>query len=318
MKTGHIKTLDLQLWNRPLTGLLILLISLIGSVTCAATFAQVQPDNVTSAPASDGGSSDAAASVAADSTAATLGPSPADNPASSSAVEETSAATANRPETTSVSKESSSTNVQSFQATELDLPESTPGILAMLAAVLLVGGLVIRTSLRDSRFLRRPAQFLLLFPRLLVLLIALAIALNPQQRTQISRIEKSRVDLLLDTSLSMAYPVSDTASEQGDAVSPINGTESRSPNDSSANASTSIATPTNTDHSQPVSRAEAIADMLLQQGVLKELSKTHSVALYTFDGTLVGPAATISDGEIRFVKSTGHEARTALDDDGDA
>ncbi len=98
---------------------------------------------------------------------------------------------------------------QSFQTTELDLPESTAGILLLFGSLAALIALTVRTSLRDSRFLKKSARATLLVPRLLVLALVLLIVLNPQKRTQLSRVEKSRVGILLDTSLSMAWPASD-------------------------------------------------------------------------------------------------------------
>ncbi|MFN5626839.1 MAG: hypothetical protein ACK5DM_23035, partial [Planctomyces sp.] len=98
---------------------------------------------------------------------------------------------------------------QTFQTTELDLPESAPGMLLLLSGLAVLFWLTIRTSLRDSRFLRPLSRAVLLIPRLLVLCCLLFILLNPQSRTQLSRTEKSRVGLLIDTSLSMKWPATD-------------------------------------------------------------------------------------------------------------
>ena len=103
------------------------------------------------------------------------------------------------------------TESQTFQTTELDLPETATGLLLLLAGLAVLFGLTIRTSLRDSRFLRPVWRAVLLVPRLLVLCSLLFILLNPQTRTQLSRTEKSRVGLLLDTSLSMKWPGTDQA-----------------------------------------------------------------------------------------------------------
>ena len=98
---------------------------------------------------------------------------------------------------------------QSFQTTELDLPVSTAGILLLLGSIAVLAALTVRTALRDSRFLKARDRAILLIPRILVLTLVLLIVLNPQRRTQLSRIEKSRVGILLDTSLSMAWPAGD-------------------------------------------------------------------------------------------------------------
>ncbi len=189
---------------------------------------------------------------------------------------------------------------QSFQTTELDLPESTAGILLLVGSIAVLAGLTVRTALRDSRFLQARDRAILLIPRLLMLALVLLIVLNPQQRTQLSRVEKSRVGVLLDTSLSMAWSAGDSA----------NGTVA----DSSANATTgAIATidgvakgkesdlgqvglRTNQD-----SRADAAVKSLIASGVLSELSKKHAVSIYTFDSTLAGPWAIVSEDIVRFV-----------------
>ncbi len=171
---------------------------------------------------------------------------------------------------------------QSFQTTELDLPESTAGILLLFGSLAALIALTVRTSLRDSRFLKKSARATLLVPRLLVLALVLLIVLNPQKRTQLSRVEKSRVGILLDTSLSMAWPASDEggagAGEQG------------SGGGVTANNST---------------RADAAMTSLMESGVLAELSKTHSITFYTFDSQLAGPWAIVSEDSVRFVDVDG-------------
>lgn len=173
------------------------------------------------------------------------------------------------------------TESQTFQTTELDLPETATGLLLLLAGLVVLFGLTIRTSLRDSRFLRPVSRAVLLVPRLLVLCSLLFILLNPQTRTQLSRTEKSRVGLLLDTSLSMKWPGTDQAAGGAAEV--------------------------------PVSRAELVQQQLISSGVLSELSRTHVVSIYTFDETLRGPWAVVSDGVVRFVEADGTEsAATAI------
>ena len=112
----------------------------------------------------------------------------------------------------SLSEVGTQVDSQSFQTTELDLPESTAGILLLFVGLISLLALTVRTSLRDSRFLSRRARIVLLVPRLVVLALVLFIVLNPQRRTQLSRVEKSRVGILLDTSLSMAWPAADATS----------------------------------------------------------------------------------------------------------
>jgi hypothetical protein len=107
----------------------------------------------------------------------------------------------------------------------------------------------------------------------------LFILLNPQSRTQLSRTEKSRVGLLIDTSLSMKWPATDNSANSAGEV--------------------------------PGSRAELVQQQLIGSGVLSELSRTHVVSVYTFDETLRGPWAVVSDGEVRFVDESGAKAEPA-------
>jgi len=165
-------------------------------------------------------------------------------------------------------------DTQSFQTTELDLPESTVGILLLFGGLAALTTLTVRTSLRDSRFLQRGARIALLVPRLILLALVLLIVLNPQKRTQLSRVEKSRVGILLDTSLSMAWPAGD---EGGTGAG-----------EQKITAAT---------------RAEVAMESLIASGVLTELSKTHAVTVYTFDSQLAGPWAIVSDEEVRFVET---------------
>lgn len=159
---------------------------------------------------------------------------------------------------------------QTFQTTELDLPESTVGILLLLGGLVAVAGLTIRTSLRDSRFLSRSSQMCLLAPRLLVLGLLLVIVLNPQQRTQLSRVEQSRVAMVVDTSQSMQWPATDST---GNSTEP-----------------------------QRESRTDAIINRLVNSGLLSTLSKSHVVSVYTFDSGIAGPVATVHNDEVRFAE----------------
>ena len=181
---------------------------------------------------------------------------------------------------------------QLFQTTELDLPVSTGGILLLLGSIAVLAALTVRTALRDSRFLKARDRAVLLIPRILVLALVLLIVLNPQRRTQLSRIEKSRVGILLDTSLSMAWPagdpvVSGTALAAGEEATPT----------ASASSPTDAAT----------TRAAAAVKSLISSGVLSELSKKHAVSVYTFDSSLAGPWAIVSEDAVRFVDVAGLE-----------
>lgn len=175
---------------------------------------------------------------------------------------------------------------QSFQSTELDLPESTAGILLLFGGLVALVLMTVRTSLRDSRFLNRTSRIALLVPRLILLLLLLVIVLNPQKRTQLSRVEKSRVGILLDTSLSMAWPANDERSGGAGEQGGEGGPQGRTATDPSSEKGT---------------RADAALQSLMESGVLGEISKTHSITFYTFDSQLAGPWAIVSDDTVRFV-----------------
>ena len=179
-------------------------------------------------------------------------------------------------------------DTRAFTSTELDLPESTPGILIAVAGLVALFTITIRTSLRDTRFLSRTARTLLLVPRLLVLALLLIVLLNPRTRTQLSRLEKSRVGIVIDTSLSMQWPATDPA--------PANSTSGSAATPGTAAAGTSEPAAATVE-----SRSDAVIRKLLVSPVLEELSRDHSVSVYTFDSTLTGPWAIISEGTVRFV-----------------
>lgn len=159
------------------------------------------------------------------------------------------------------------TGTESFQTTEVDLPESTAGIIALLAGLILLFGLTAWTSLRDSRFLGPVWRTVLLTLRAATLILVLVVLLNPQQRTQKTQLQRSRVGVLIDTSLSMAYPAAETEDEATDTVS----------------------------------RAEAVQAALVESGLLDRLSETHSVSVYGFNSALTGAQAVVSDGKTSFV-----------------
>lgn len=161
------------------------------------------------------------------------------------------------------------TETESFRTLEFDLPDSSVSILLLLAALVAVFGLTTWTSLRDSRFLKTPWRVALLTLRTLVLLLILFVLLNPRQRTQTTQIQKSRVGILVDTSLSMAYPASDEAKDEGEEAAET--------------------------------RAQAVQAALIDSGLVEELSKTHAVSVYSFASSLNGPQATVSEQETSFV-----------------
>lgn len=166
----------------------------------------------------------------------------------------------------------------SFRTVEYDLPQSTVGILAVLFGLMLLFGLAIRTSLKDTRFLGSGLRWILLGLRLAAYVMILFILLNPRERTQTTQIQPSRVGVLIDTSLSMAYPVD--PSDEGDA---------------------------------PQIRSDAVQSELIDSGLLTRLSETHAVSVFAFDSSLQGPIALISKGETTFLNPQTPSATEAKD-----
>lgn len=164
---------------------------------------------------------------------------------------------------------------ESFEAVEFSLPESSAGLLVMIAGLILLTAWVVRVSLRDSRFLSPAWRVALLMPRLAVLVLLIVILVNPSRRTQTTRTEASRVGVLVDTSLSMAYPSAPHTEENGPSEQ----------NDQAV---------------EPVSRLEAALQQLVDSQMLHALSETHAVSVYTFDDGLQGPQVVLTDGEVRF------------------
>jgi len=176
---------------------------------------------------------------------------------------------------------------ESFEAIEFSLPDSVGGMLALIAGLVVMFGLAVRTSLKDSRFLTPGWRVALLVPRLAALLLIVAIMVNPSRRTQTSRTERSRVGVLVDTSLSMAYPKSVLSQEAEDDGSKPE---------------------------EPVSRLQAVNQALVDSEMLKQLSETHTVSLYTFDSALKGPHAVITNRQVRFAdEPDGDEAKTPVE-----
>jgi hypothetical protein len=183
---------------------------------------------------------------------------------------------------------------ESFEAIELSLPDSAGGMLALIVGMVVLFGLAVRTSLKDSRFLKPGWRAALLIPRLAALALIVAILVNPSRRTQTSRTEQSRVGVLVDTSLSMAYPETVAVADSGEDTQ-----LSESPE-------------------QSVSRMEAVVATLVNSDLLNELSETHAVSLYTFDSVLKGPQAVVANREVRFADELNSiESETLTDTNGD-
>ena len=119
--------------------------------------------------------------------------------------------------------------------------------------------------IRDTSELNRFWRYSLLTLRLAVLAGLIAIALNPQERTQKLAYRPSQVAVLVDRSLSMQFP------------------------ESQPSAGDSAAAPDTQPEAAGRSRSAAVAELLGQSGLIQELRKNHSVSVYSFDTALNGP-----------------------------
>jgi hypothetical protein len=119
----------------------------------------------------------------------------------------------------------------------------------------------------DTRFLSWFWRTWLAGLRLAVLAALIVIALNPHDRTTKTLIQRSRVILLVDTSLSM-----NDRKELPESTS--------SPSDS------------NTD---PETRAQAVTEYLANSPFIEQLRIIHDVSIYTFDSELEGPLHVFHD-----------------------
>ena len=173
-----------------------------------------------------------------------------------------------------------------FRAVEYDLPESPGEWMVCLGVFSLLLILGVRVYLRDTAELNRFWRYFLLLLRLSVLAGLVAVALNPQERTQKLAYRPSQVAVLIDRSLSMKFPENQ--------VGPNDSTEE------SENASSTDDTRT---------RADAVAVLLGNSGMLEELRKSHAVSVYSFDSALNGPHAALRSQDPRaVVKSTAASA----------
>lgn len=180
-----------------------------------------------------------------------------------------------------------------FRAIEYDLPETPVEWMVCLGALSLLLILGVRVYLRDTAELNRFWRYFLLLLRLSVLAGLVAVALNPQERTQKLAYRPSQVAVLVDRSLSMKFPENQVG-----------------PNDSAEESGSA----SSADDAR--SRADAVAELLGQSGMLEELRKNHAVSVYSFDSALNGPHAALRSQDPRAIvksaaPSTGGEATSA-------
>ena len=159
---------------------------------------------------------------------------------------------------------------ESFQTTEIDLPQSGTSLILWTLGLAALFALTLWVSLRDTRFLHRGYRVFLSALRLTALGLLIFILVNPRLRTQTTQIQKSRIGILVDTSSSMAFPSRDKSDDQSALPSDI------------------------------LDRATAAKQALLDSDLLKDLSKTHAVSVYTFNSKLNGPVAIVTDQQTNF------------------
>ncbi len=149
-------------------------------------------------------------------------------------------------------------------AWEVDLPSSPVAWLGWLALVVVGVAWIVSLYLRDTQELHPAWKVWLLLLRLGAWAGLIAVAVNPQERTQTTSFRPSRVAIAVDTSLSMQLP--ETSPEEADSAK-------------SDGAEPKPARP----------RADAVRELLERSPLIAELQRNHDVSLFTFDSTQAGP-----------------------------
>ena len=152
-------------------------------------------------------------------------------------------------------------------AWEVDLPTSPIAWFGWLALAAVGIAFVVGLYWRDASELHPFWKIWLLVLRLGAWAGLLAIAVNPQERTQTTSLRPSRVVIAVDTSLSMQLPESspDEVKASGDAAVEPGEVKTVRP------------------------RVDAVRQLLEQTKLIAELQRNHDVSVFTFDSTLVGP-----------------------------
>lgn len=149
-------------------------------------------------------------------------------------------------------------------AWEVSLPDSPLAWLGWLALAVVGVAWIVAMYLRDTQELHPAWKVWLLALRLGAWLGLIAIAVNPQERTQTTSFRPSRVAIAVDTSLSMQLP--ETTPDESE----------------SAKSDGADATP-----ARP--RADAVRELLERSPLIAELQRNHDVSVFTFDSTQAGP-----------------------------
>ncbi|MEW4526986.1 hypothetical protein [Maioricimonas sp. JC845] len=139
-----------------------------------------------------------------------------------------------------------------LKSLEFDLPDSA-GDWALLAGIGIAIVTAIWLYIRDTRMLPRGWTIFLTMLRVAVLASLIVIALNPQERTQRQAYRPSQVVLLVDTSTSMQQPARD---------------------------------PRSRDTAEPLSRIDAVREVLADSELIEQLREQHTIDVYTFDSDL--------------------------------
>ena len=149
-------------------------------------------------------------------------------------------------------------------AWEVDLPSGPVAWLGWLALGVVGVAWIVSLYLRDTQELHPAWKVWLLVLRLGAWAGLIAVAVNPQERTQTTSFRPSRVAIAVDTSLSMQLP--ETSPEEADSTK-------------AAGAEPKPARP----------RADAVRELLERSPLIAELQRNHDVSLFTFDSTQAGP-----------------------------
>ncbi|HEX6985681.1 MAG TPA: hypothetical protein VF170_09900, partial [Planctomycetaceae bacterium] len=150
--------------------------------------------------------------------------------------------------------------------TEWDLPETAAGWLALLLGGAAVVAYVVYLGRKDTRSFPWYVTGFLAALRLGVVAALAVILLNPQERTQTIVNRPSRLAVMVDTSLSMRDPERTPTSDTGSADAPR-------------------------------SRHAAVVSLFKDTPLVRRLTETHEVHLYTFDSALRPQRVFRGDGD---------------------
>jgi len=144
----------------------------------------------------------------------------------------------------------------SLQNWEWSTPRSAMGWMVVLVLVVSYLAWTVWLYWRDSRSFHPLWRAWLMLLRLGALVGLLIIAFNPQLKTTKTAYHPSKVGILVDTSLSMRFPASDTDE---------------------------------TSSQESISRLDASRKLLFDEGLIAKLREQHEVSIFTFDSRLKGP-----------------------------